>query len=238
MKASKKTKTSNLIKRLLPYYKKHIGTLSFDLFCAALTTLCELALPMIVRSITGTATESPQNLTIQFILMLGGVYIILKIIDALAYYYMSSIGHIMGTKIETEMRKDFFGHLQKLPFSFYDDAKVGTLMSRITSDLFDVTEFAHHCPEEFFIAGIKIIASFSILAFMNVPLTLIMFSVLPVMIIILTHFNHKMRSGFKESRKKVGELNSQIEDSLLGIRVVKSFSILAFMNVPLTLIMF
>ena len=224
MKASKKTKTSNLIKRLLPYYKKHIGTLSFDLFCAALTTLCELALPMIVRSITGTATESPQNLTIQFILMLGGVYIILKIIDALAYYYMSSIGHIMGTKIETEMRKDFFGHLQKLPFSFYDDAKVGTLMSRITSDLFDVTEFAHHCPEEFFIAGIKIIASFSILAFMNVPLTLIMFSVLPVMIIILTHFNHKMRSGFKESRKKVGELNSQIEDSLLGIRVVKSFA--------------
>ncbi len=224
MKTTKKTKTSSLIKRFLPYYKNHIGTLSFDLFCAALTTLCELALPMIVRSITGTATENPEKLTIQFILMLGGIYIILKIIDALAYYYMSSIGHIMGTKIETEMRKDFFGHLQKLPFSFYDDAKVGTLMSRITSDLFDVTEFAHHCPEEFFIAGIKIIASFSILAFMNVPLTLIMFSVLPVMIIILTHFNHKMRSGFKESRKKVGELNSQIEDSLLGIRVVKSFA--------------
>ncbi|MBE6748100.1 MAG: ABC transporter ATP-binding protein [Ruminococcaceae bacterium] len=224
MKEKTKAKTSGLIKRFLPYYKRHLGTLCFDLFCAALTTLCELALPMIVRSITGTATESPESLTIQFILMLGGIYIVLKIIDALAYYYMSSIGHIMGTKIETEMRKDFFGHLQKLPFSFYDDAKVGTLMSRITSDLFDVTEFAHHCPEEFFIAGIKIVASFVILAFMNVPLTLIMFSVLPVMVIILAHFNHKMRSGFKESRKKVGELNSQIEDSLLGIRVVKSFA--------------
>ncbi len=219
-----KTKSTKLIKRFLPYYKKHIGTLSFDLFCAALTTLCELALPIIVRKITGAATADIGSLTLKLILSLGAVYIVLKIIDALAYYYMSSVGHIMGTKIETEMRKDFFSHLQKLPFSFYDDAKVGSLMSRITSDLFDVTEFAHHCPEEFFIAGIKIIASFSILCFMNVPLTLIMFAVLPFMIIILTHFNHKMRSGFKESRKKVAELNSQIEDSLLGIRVVKSFA--------------
>ncbi len=221
---SKKSKKGGLVKRFFPYYKKHLGTLCFDLFCAALTTLCELALPVIVRYITGTATDSPQNLTLSLILTLGGVYIVLKIIDAVAYYYMASVGHIMGTKIETEMRKDFFNHLQKLPFSFYDDAKVGTLMSRITSDLFDVTEFAHHCPEEFFIAGIKIIASFSILAFMNIPLTLIMFAVLPFMLVILARYNHKMRDGFKESRKKVGELNSQVEDSLLGIRVVKSFA--------------
>ena len=224
MKTTKQTKKGGLIKRFFPYYKKHLGTLIFDLFCAALTTLCELALPIIVREITGTATDNPENLTIKFILTLGAVYIVLKIIDAVAYYYMASIGHIMGTKIETEMRKDFFSHLQKLPFSFYDDAKVGTLMSRITSDLFDVTEFAHHCPEEFFIAGIKIVASFLILAFMNIPLTLIMFAVLPFMVIILARYNHKMRDGFKESRKKVGELNSQIEDSLLGIRVVKSFA--------------
>ena len=224
MKTEAKAKKGGLIKRFMPYYKRHLGTLSFDLFCAALTTLCELALPIIVREITGTATNSPENLTLKFILTLGAIYIVLKVIDALAYYYMSSIGHIMGTKIETEMRKDFFCHLQKLPFSFYDDAKVGTLMSRITSDLFDVTEFAHHCPEEFFIAGIKIVASFAILAFMNVPLTLIMFAVLPFMIVILAKYNHKMRDGFKESRKKVGELNSQIEDSLLGIRVVKSFA--------------
>ena len=224
MKDKKNAKKGGLIKRFMPYYKRHLGTMIFDLFCAALTTLCELALPIIVREITGTATNNPENLTLQFILSLGGIYIILKIVDALAYYYMSSIGHIMGTKIETEMRKDFFGHLQKLPFSFYDDAKVGTLMSRITSDLFDVTEFAHHCPEEFFIAGIKILVSFIILAFMNVPLTLIMFAVLPFMVIILAKYNHKMRDGFKESRKKVGELNSQIEDSLLGIRVVKSFA--------------
>ncbi len=219
-----KSQTLKLIKRFTPYYKNHIGTLTFDLFCAALTTLCELALPMIVRKITGTATENVSELTLNLILSLGAVYIVLKIIDAFAYYYMSSVGHIMGTKIETEMRKDFFSHLQKLPFSFYDDAKVGSLMSRITSDLFDVTEFAHHCPEEFFIAGIKIIASFTILCFMNVPLTLIMFAVLPIMIVILTHFNHKMRAGFKESRKKVAELNSQTEDSLLGVRVVKSFA--------------
>lgn len=224
LKQAKDAKKGGLIKRFMPYYKRHLGTLIFDLFCAALTTLCELALPVIVREITGTATDNPENLTLTFILTLGAIYIILKVIDAVAYYYMASIGHIMGTKIETEMRKDFFSHLQKLPFSFYDDAKVGTLMSRITSDLFDVTEFAHHCPEEFFIAGIKIVASFSILAFMNVPLTLIMFAVLPFMVIILAKYNHKMRDGFKESRKKVGELNSQIEDSLLGIRVVKSFA--------------
>jgi len=224
LKDKKNAKKGGLIKRFMPYYKRHLGTMIFDLFCAALTTLCELALPIIVREITGTATNNPEALTLKFILTLGAIYIVLKVIDAVAYYYMASIGHIMGTKIETEMRKDFFNHLQKLPFSFYDDAKVGTLMSRITSDLFDVTEFAHHCPEEFFIAGIKILVSFIILAFMNVPLTLIMFAILPFMVIILAKYNHKMRDGFKESRKKVGELNSQIEDSLLGIRVVKSFA--------------
>mgnify|MGYP003314260526 FL=1 len=192
MKTEAKAKKGGLIKRFMPYYKRHLGTMIFDLFCAALTTLCELALPIIVREITGTATDNPENLTLKFILTLGAIYIVLKIIDAVAYYYMASIGHIMGTKIETEMRKDFFGHLQKLPFSFYDDAKVGTLMSRITSDLFDVTEFAHHCPEEFFIAGIKIVASFSILAFMNVPLTRIMFAVLPFMVVILAKYNHKI----------------------------------------------
>ncbi|MBE6632540.1 MAG: ABC transporter ATP-binding protein, partial [Ruminococcaceae bacterium] len=132
--------------------------------------------------------------------------------------------HIMGTKIETDMRHDLFSHLQKLSFSYYDNAKVGTLMSRITTDLFDVTEFSHHCPEEFFIAGIKIVCSFAILCTMNVWLTLIVFAVIPPMILVLLFFRKRMRDGFRESRKHIGELNSQIEDSLLGIRVVKSFA--------------
>ena len=137
---------------------------------------------------------------------------------------MATVGHIMGAKIETDMRHDFFAHLQKLSFSYYDDAKVGTLMSRITNDLFDVTEFAHHCPEEFFIAGVKIIGSFIILCTINVPLTIIVFAVLPPAVLLLSLFRGKMKAGFRESRQRIGELNSQVEDSLLGIHVVKSFA--------------
>lgn len=226
IKKAEKQKTNNikLIKRFLPYYRQHWKTLVFDLFCAALTTICELVLPLFVRFITDAAIDDISVLTTKAILSIGGIYIVLRAIDALANYYMASIGHIMGTKMETAMRKDLFGHLQKLSYSYYDNTKVGTIMSRITSDLFDVTEFAHHCPEEFFIAGIKIIVSFIILCFVNVPLTLLLFAVLPVMMICLRYFKKRMKEGFRESRVVVGELNSQIEDSLLGVRVVKSFA--------------
>lgn len=219
-----KVSRRKLIKRFLPYYKAHIGTVVFDLFCAALTTVCEIILPVMVRYITNAATTDIKLLTPKLIFSIGGIYVALRIVDAVAEYYMSSVGHIMGTKIETLMRKDLFAHLQKLPYSFYDDTKIGTLMSRITNDLFDVTEFAHHCPEEFFIAGVKIIASFAILCSFNIPLTLIMFAILPVMIVSLTFFNHRMKACMRESRVINGELNSQTEDSLLGIRVVKSFA--------------
>ncbi len=213
-----------LFKRFLPYYKKYKWILVFDLFCAALTTLCELVLPMIVREITDSATSTPMTLTVELIIRCGLLYLVLRVIDTAANYFMASVGHIMGTKLETDMRRDLFGHLQKLSFSYYDNAKVGTLMSRITSDLFDVTEFAHHCPEEFFIAGIKIICSFILLCGINPWLTLIVFAVIPPMIVVLMIFNRRMKAGFRESRVQVGELNSQIEDSLLGIRVVKSFA--------------
>ena len=221
---SKIKKNKGNLKYFLPYYKKYIGILIFDLFCAALTTVCELILPLIVRSITDAATTNISMLTYSFIIRCGVLYILLRIIDTAAYYFMASYGHIMGTKIETDLRRDLFGHLQKLSFSYYDETKVGTLMSRITGDLFDVTEFAHHCPEEFFIAAIKIVASFIILSSMNLWLTLIIFAIIPPMAIVLAVCNTKMRQGFRESRKKVAELNSQVEDSLLGIRVVKSFA--------------
>lgn len=219
-----KRKPKSKIKRFLPYYKKYLGTLVLDLLCASLTTVCELVLPMIVRRITNAASSDIASLTIELIVRCAALYLVLRIIDAAAYYYMSTVGHVMGTRIETDLRRDLFDHLQKLSFSFYDNAKVGSIMSRITSDLFDVTEFAHHCPEEFFIAGIKISASFVILSTMNIWLTLIIFAVIPPMTVILAVFNHKMRAGFRESRRKVAELNSQVEDSLLGIRVVKSFA--------------
>lgn len=222
--SDKKKKEKGLLRRFLPYYKKYKWILVLDLFCAALTTLCELVLPMIIREVTGAASSTPMTLTVGLIVRCGVVYVILRIIDTVANYYMASVGHIMGARLETDMRRDLFGHLQKLSFSYYDNAKVGTLMSRITGDLFDVTEFAHHCPEELFIAGIKIICSFILLSSMNIWLTLIVFAVIPPMILVLCYFNSKVKKGFRESRKQVGELNSQIEDSLLGIREVKSFA--------------
>jgi len=219
-----KRQSMKLIKSFLPYYKKYKWILVFDLFCAMFTTACELILPVIVKEITEAAISEPMALTASLIIKCAVLYVFLRVVDTIANYYMASVGHIMGTKIETDMRHDFFAHLQKLSFSYYDNAKVGTLMSRITSDLFDVTEFAHHCPEEFFIAGIKIVGAFAILCTMSIPLTIIVFSVIPPMIVVLMLFNRRMKEGFKESRKQVGELNSQIEDSLLGIRVVKSFA--------------
>ena len=221
----KKNKNVGLIGKFLPYYKPYGGVMAFDLFCAALTTICELVLPMVVRTITNAASsENLAALTPTLIFGIGGMYVLLRIIDTAANYFMTSIGHIMGTKIETDMRRDLFSHLQKLSFSYYDNTKVGTLMSRMTTDLFDVTEFAHHCPEEFFIAGVKIIGAFILLCTINVPLTLIIFSVIPLILAFSIFFRRRMRNNFRESRKQIGELNSQIEDSLLGVRVTRSFA--------------
>lgn len=217
-------KTSYLVRRFAPYFKKYAGVLVLDLLCASLTTVCELVLPLIVRFLTDRAANDITSLTVQVILSVGMFYLVLRVIDMAANYYMANIGHVMGARIETDMRRDLFGHLQKLSYSYYDNTKVGQIMARITSDLFDVTEFAHHCPEEFFIAGLKIVAAFAILASTNLWLTLIIFSVLPVMLLCSMYFNKKMRRAFKESRVQIGELNSQVEDSLLGVRVVKSFA--------------
>lgn len=217
-------KTSTLIRRFLPYFKQYRGILVLDLVCAALTTICDLVLPLIVRSITGLAADNIAALTATYVLRLGGIYLALRVIDALANFYMNSRGHIMGTLIERDMRNDLFSHLQELGFAYYSNAKVGQIMARITSDLFDVTEFAHHCPEEFFIAGIKIIVPFVILMGTSPLLTLIIFAMLPLMLVCTRFFNKRMRTVFKESRRQVGEINAQVEDSLLGIRVVKSFA--------------
>lgn len=138
------------------------------------------------------------SLTLSYILRIGGLYIFLKLVDVGATFFMASIGHIMGTKIETDMRRDMFAHLQKLSFSYFDNTKIGQLMSRITTDLFDITEFAHHCPEEFFIAGIKIIGAFVILCTMSVPLTLIIFAVLPFMLAAAMFFNKRMQAQFQQ----------------------------------------
>ena len=217
-------KTSELVRRFLPYFRPYRGMLALDLFCATLTTLCDLVLPMIVRSITGLASSSATALTVAYVLKVGGVYVLLRLIDTVANYIMVARGHVMGTYIERDMRHALFEHLQEMGFAYYSNAKVGQIMARITSDLFDVTEFAHHCPEEFLIAAIKITVPFVILLGINPVLTVIIFLMLPIMLVLARHFNKKMRAAFKESRHQVGEINAQVEDSLLGIRVVKSFA--------------
>lgn len=217
-------KTKELLKRFLPYFRPYRKTLFIDLFCAALTTVCELVLPLIMRYITNEGLYNLASLSVGTIGKLGFLYLILRIVDCTASYYMANMGHVMGAKIETDMRKSAYSHLQKLSDTYYNNTKVGQIMGRITNDLFDVTEFAHHCPEEFFIAGIKIIISFVILAGINLPLTLIIFIVVPIMILVCMSLNFRMRGAFGKQRNQIGELNARIEDSLLGQRVVKAFT--------------
>ena len=217
-------KTSKLLKRFLPYYGKYKGIMIMDLFCAALTTVCELVLPLILRYITDVGMRDLASLTVKTVVTIGMLYFALRIIDGLASFYMAYIGHVMGASIETDMRDDAFRHLQKLSDNYFNNTKIGQIMARITSDLFDVTEFAHHCPEEFFIAFLKGVVSFIILARVNVLLTVIIFVLIPVMAVSCTYFNLQVRKAFKRQRNHIGELNARIEDSLLGNKVVRAFA--------------
>ena len=216
--------TKYLLKRFYPYFKPYLHILVFDLFCASLTSVCDLVLPLIVRFITNTVTTSPANLTVELVARLTLLYIALRIIDVSANYYMQNRGHVMGARIEKDMRKDLFGKFQELSYGYYTGNKTGQLISRITTDLFDITEFAHHCPEEYFIAAVKIVVSFTVLIQVNVPLTLLLFALIPLMLLCAMKFRVKMRNAFKWQRSELGEINSHVEDSLLGIRVSKSFA--------------
>lgn len=213
-----------LIKSFIPYYSPYKKIFFTDLFSASLTTVCELALPLIIAAITDRATGSPVSLTFQFLAMMTVLYLALRVTEVVARYYMQSIGHIMGASIEKDMRRQVYGHLQSLPHAFFTTNRIGQIMARITTDLFDIAEFAHHCPEEYFIGLIKLIVSFVILLFIDVPLTLILFSMIPVMLYFSGKFRRRMRQTQMQQRMQIGELNANIEDSLLGVQVVKSFA--------------
>lgn len=195
-----------------------------DLACASLTTVCELVLPMIIRYITNTGMRDLASLSVGVIGKLSLLYLALRIVDCLANYYMADMGHVMGARIETDMRRDAYSHLQMLSNTYYNNTKVGQIMGRITNDLFDVTEFAHHCPEEFFIAGIKALVSFIILGMVNLPLTVMIFVIVPIMAYVCIKLNRRSRRAFAKQRMQIGELNAAIEDSLLGQKVVKAFT--------------
>ena len=216
--------TKYLLKRFFPYFRPYLHILLFDLFCASLTSVCDLVLPVIVRKITNTVTVSPADLTVELIVRMTVLYIVLRIIDVAANYYMQNRGHVMGARIETDMRTDLFGKFQELSYGYYSSNKTGQLISRITTDLFDISEFAHHCPEEYFIAAVKIIVAFIVLIRVNVPLTLLLFALIPLMLFFALKFRVRLRNAFKWQRSELGEINSHVEDSLLGIRVSKSFA--------------
>lgn len=208
----------------LSYYKPFRGIFAADMFFAFLGALTTLVIPLIVRYITGTVVYLPKGEILSKILFLGGVMIILVAVQCFSNYFIGNYGHVMGAKIEYNMRKEIFEHYQKLSFSFYDNQKVGQLMSRITNDLFDITELLHHGPEDVVISFIKFAGTLSILAWMNWRLALAAFVLLPVMFVYAYILNKKMKRAFKTNREKVADINARIEDNLSGIRVVKSFA--------------
>lgn len=211
------------LKKLISYYKPYLGTFILDMFFAIVASAISLAIPLVVRYITSDVIYLETGAE-ERIIHLGLILVGLVVIQFFANYYITDVGHVMGAKMEYNMRAEIFSHLQKLSFSFYDDQKTGQLMSRITNDLFEITELLHHGPENIVISLIKIIGAFIILMGISKYLTAAAFILLPFMFVFVFFLNKKMRRTFRENRNKVAEINSRAEDNLSGIRVVKSFA--------------
>ncbi len=212
------------LKRLFSYYKPYKFLFFGDLFFAMLGAAITLVIPLIVRYVTNEVIYFEGQKALQTIFALGGVMIALVLIEMGCNYFMTYYGHMMGARMEANMRKDIFEHYQKLSFTFFDNRKVGELLSRITSDLFDITELLHHGPEDLLISFIKLVGAFVILIRINLSLTLVTFACIPIMLVLAIYYNRKMKRAFKRNRQRVAEINTQIEDSLSGVRVVKSFA--------------
>jgi len=212
------------MKKLLSYYKPYMGWFCADMFFATLSAGIALSIPLIVRYVTNTLIYLPAEEILTQIIKVGIVLVGLIALDFFCKFFIGNYGHVMGAKIEYNMRAEIFNHMQKLSFSFYDDQKVGQLMSRITTDLFDITELLHHGPENIILSVLKISGALIILTGIDPKLTLAAFAVLPFMFAYAFFLNKKMRAAFRRNRQKIAEINGQIEDNLSGIRVVKSFA--------------
>ncbi|NLP00750.1 MAG: ABC transporter ATP-binding protein, partial [Clostridiaceae bacterium] len=212
------------LKKFISYYKPYKSMFYMDMFCALILSGIDLIFPKLIKYLMDEVYNiRPQNM-VQIILLTGAGLLVLYIIRYFCQHYITSWGHIMGARMESDMRSDLFNHLQKLSFSFYDDANTGKLMSRMTNDLFDISELAHHGPEDIFISIIKIVGAVMIMLTMNVSLTLILLALMILIFVFTAHYNLKMRSVFAKNREKIALVNAQTQDSLAGIRVVKSFS--------------
>ena len=213
----------NKWKKFIGYYKPYKKLFFADMFCALVAAGIRLVLPLIVRYITSTVVYEESSVALKTIIGLAFVMLFLVVVECACNYFITSFGHIMGSKMETDMRTEIFNHYQKLSFRFYDDQKVGQLMSRVTNDLFEISELFHHGPEDIVISIIKFIGSFIILLNIHVGLAICAFAMLPVMFFYAYHFNGKLKRAYKKNRARIADINAQIEDSLSGVRVVKSF---------------
>lgn len=211
-----------LLKRFVPYYKPYKQILTIDLISAALTTISQLVLPLLLSYLTDWAQLS--MLDVSRVVKVAIVYVLTKFIEVASRFVMQSFGHIMGAKIERDMRGDVFNHLLNMDTEFFNEAKIGQLMTRMTTDLNEITEFAHHVPEEFLVGAIKLLVSFAVLLTINWKLSLIIYILIPIMYIFSRKSRAKFRLATMNTRKQIGAINSGIEDTLLGISVVKSFA--------------
>ena len=209
-------------KKFLSYYRPYLKLFLADMFCAMIAAGITLVFPMIIRYITGTVLIA-DNFEMGIIYKLGIFMVVLVIVEYLCNYFVAYQGHVMGVYMERDLRNELFQHYQKLSFSFYDEQKTGQLMSRLTNDLFSLTELYHHGPEDIVISFIKFFGAFIILATINLKLTLIVFAFIPVMGAFIYYYNRKMKRAFKRNKQRVGDINARIEDNLSGIRVVKRY---------------
>lgn len=215
---------SENLKKMISYYKPYLVIFWADMFFAALSAAIALSLPLVVRYVTSTLIYMEPQVILSRAKWIAVLLLVMVAVDCYSKFFISNYGHVMGAKIEYDMRAEIFDHFQKLSFAFYDNQKVGQMMSRITTDLFDITELMHHGPENIILSLIKIIGAFVILLNINPLLASAAFVVLPFMFAFAFYMNKKMRLAFRQNRVKIAEINAQIEDNLSGIRVVKSFA--------------
>lgn len=214
----------HVMKKFIGYYKPYKKIFFIDMFCAMMISLIDLAFPQILNYLNDTLYLDTKEAILNSLLYLFIGLLIMYIVRAVCHFYVSGQGHIMGARMESDMRQDLFDHYEKLSFSYYDKNNTGEMMSRLVSDLFDISEFAHHGPENLFISLLKMVGSFILLFFIHIPLTLILLAVTLVMLVFSYYQNKRMQATFTDNRRKIASVNASLQDSLAGIRVVKSFA--------------
>ena len=214
----------NTFKKFVRYYGPYKKVFFFDLFCAAFISIVDLAFPQILRTMTNTLFQRDASVILRTLPWIAAILLICYILQALCKYYVSCQGHIMGARMERDMRKELFEHYENLSFSYYDKNNTGQMMSRLVSDLFDISEFAHHGPENLFISVVKIVGSFIFLFLIQWKLALILAAVVIFMVIFSAYQNQRMQATFLDNRRKIGDINATLQDSLEGIRIVQSFA--------------